>query len=384
MDGFDVAVIGGGIHGASAAYHLATRGVRAVVVEKGWPASGPTGMSSGVCRAYYRNEFLARVANEGIEMLARFPESIGADAGFQRTGFLFLHPDQDLPELERTVPRLRRQGIAAELLDRTRLDAEFPWFDLDGVGAGVWEEDAGYADPSVATLGLLRRAEELGTELRTSTRVVGIRRVGGDMEVEAADGSRIRSSRLLIAAGPWTAGLARMVGVDLPLTVERHPVAILAWGAGPRLPFGHADLMGGYYTRPEGSDLLLMGSLHPGASSDPDRFRETIDPEESLELAMALARRVPGLLEAEERGGWAGLYDVSPDWQPVIGEIAEGVFVDAGTSGHGFKLAPALGRHVADMVCGDTTDPGLAQFHPSRFSAGRSLEAGFREARILG
>ncbi len=172
--------------------------------------------------------------------------------------------------------------------------------------------------------------------------------------------------------------------MNLPLSIERHGVAVLSWGQGPRLPFGHADLIGGYYARPEGAELFLMGSLRPARRSNPDRFRETMGQEESLELAMALARRVPAMIEAEERGGWAGLYDVSPDWQPVIGEIAEGIFIDAGTSGHGFKLAPALGRHVADLVTGGPVDPGLEQFHPRRFATGHALAAGYRDARILG
>ena len=94
--------------------------------------------------------------------------------------------------------------------------------------------------------------------------------------------------------------------------------------------------------------------------------------------------RVPGLQHATSRGGWASLYDVSPDWQPVIGEIAPGVFVDAGTSGHGFKLAPALGRHVCELVTGAEVDPGLAQFQPRRFEDASALEAGYGKARILG
>ena len=97
-----------------------------------------------------------------------------------------------------------------------------------------------------------------------------------------------------------------------------------------------------------------------------------------------MLRRVPALERAEARGGWASLYDVSPDWQPVIGEVATGVFVDAGTSGHGFKLAPALGRHVADLVQGADVDPGLEQFHPRRFAEHHELGAGYGDARILG
>jgi sarcosine oxidase, subunit beta len=109
-----------------------------------------------------------------------------------------------------------------------------------------------------------------------------------------------------------------------------------------------------------------------------------IDSEESHALAKLATNRIPRLKDAISTGGWASLYDVSPDWQPVIGEVAEGVFVDAGTSGHGFKLAPALGRHIAALVAGAPVDPGLAQFHPYRFESDAELKAGFGAARIIG
>jgi glycine/D-amino acid oxidase-like deaminating enzyme len=147
----------------------------------------------------------------------------------------------------------------------------------------------------------------------------------------------------------------------------------------------HGDTVGGYYLRPEGEDQFIVGPLLPEPRVDPDDYDTQIRPDEIERLAETIVRRVPRLEGVESTGGWASLYDVSPDWQPVIGQIAPGVFVDAGTSGHGFKLAPALGRHVAALVLGDPTDPGLADFHPDRFaSGGHGLAAGYRDARILG
>src|SRR6266511_257915 len=362
------------------------RGDHAVIIEQQTPGSGPTRRSAGVCRATYRNEYLAGAAREGIEFLANFAEHTGGgDAGFHRTGFLYLHPREDVSELEQGVPRWHGLQIDVELLSPDRLRNEYPWFALDGIAVGVWEPGAGYANPPAAALGLLRRAVELGAEVRTSSRVTAVRnRAGGGAVVEIADRPAIECGRLLIAAGPWSAYLARLIGVDIPLTVERHPVALLSSGGGPWLPFGHADVAGGYYSRPEGSNHLLVGSLMSAPEPDSDRFREFIEPHESRELAGALARRVPVLANCREQGGWAGLYDVSPDWQPVIGEMADGIFVDAGSSGHGFKLAPSLGRRVADLVTGAAEDPGLLQFHPNRFATGQELQGGYREARILG
>ncbi|GIV00381.1 MAG: oxidoreductase [Actinomycetota bacterium] len=379
----DVVVIGAGVHGASAAYHLASRGVRVLVVDPRGPAGGPTGRSSAICRAYYTNPFLAEVARDSIAMIRDLPERIGREGGFRHTGLLVLHPAEDEPVVREVVPRLNAQGIRTELLTPDDISARWPAFDLSGVALGAFELDAGYADPVLVTRGLLERARELGAETRFARRVAALAPDGSGWSVGLDDGERIACGRVLLAAGPWTRPLAALVGADLPLSVERHFVASFAWGGAERVP-AHGDLPNGYYFRPEGEELFLVGPLHPEPEADPDGFREALAEAEAAEMAERVVRRVPALERAEARGGWASLYDVSPDWQPVIGEIAPGVFVDAGTSGHGFKLAPALGRHVADLVLGEDVHPELAQFHPRRFAEHRELGAGYGEARILG
>lgn len=382
MSSYDVAVIGAGVHGASVAFHLANRGVRTAVTERTSPAGGPTGRSSAIVRAYYTNAFLARVARDSIAMFRDFERHTGRDAGFRETGLLVLHPPEDEEAVREVVPRLNDQGIPTDLLEPQQVVAEWPAFDLDGIAIAAFERDAGYADPVLTTQGLLERARELGTELHLGHGVTAIERRGSAWTVSTIDGA-IAAERVLIAAGPWSAPLASMVGVDLPLTVERHIVATFAWSDDTRVP-AHGDLPNGYYFRPEGEELFLMGPLHPEPNVDPDDFDERVGTSEAERLGAGVVRRAPALRHATTRGGWASLYDVSPDWQPVIGEIAPGVFVDAGTSGHGFKLAPALGGHIADLVMGADVDAGLEQFHPRRFEQAGALDAGFGEARILG
>ena len=383
MAGFDVAVIGAGVHGASAAFHLASRGIRTVVFDPRGPAGGPTGRSSAICRAYYTNAFLADVARESIAMIRDFPEHTGRESGFRPTGLLVLHPPDDEATVRGVVPRLNEQGIPTQLLTPEQILDEWPAFALDDVAIGAHELDAGYADPVLTTQGLLERAVELGAEVRYGAAVTTIEPEGMGWALATGDGSRVSCSRVLIAAGPWTRPLATQVGADLPLTVERHIVATFAWGGAPPMP-AHGDLPNGYYFRPEGDELFLMGPLHPEPNADPEDFAEPLADAESADMGQRAVRRVPALERAEARGGWASLYDVSPDWQPMIGQIAPGVFVDAGTSGHGFKLAPALGRLVADLVQGAPTDPGLDQFHPRRFDEHHELGAGYGRARILG
>ncbi len=382
MSSYDVAVIGAGVHGASVAFHLAHRGVRTVVIERTSPAGGPTGRSSAIVRAYYTNAFLARVARDSIAMFRDFEQYTGRDAGFRETGLLVLHPPEDEATVREVVPRLNDQGIPTDLLEPQQVVTEWPAFDLDGIAIAAFERDAGYADPVLTTQGLLERARELGAEIRPGHGVTAIEREGSAWAVSTTYAS-VQTERLLIAAGPWTAPLAAMVGADLPLTVERHIVATFAWSDDTRVP-AHGDLPNGYYLRPEGDELFLMGPLHPEPTVDPDDFDERVGTNEAERLGAGVVRRAPALRHATARGGWASLYDVSPDWQPVIGEIAPGVFVDAGTSGHGFKLAPALGTHIADLLTGADADPGLEQFHPRRFEQAGALDAGFGEARILG
>lgn len=381
---FDVGVIGAGVHGASAAYHLAAKGLDVVIFDKGAPAGGPTGRSSGICRAYYTNPFLAEIARDSIAMLEDFADLTGGESGFRRTGFLFLHPVADVNKSVENAATLNELGVLVEVLDRHMLEAEFPMFDLDGIGCGIWETDAGYADPSLTTLGFLEAAIRRGAQPRLGSEIVSIDASTHSVALTSSDGQITHCDRLLIAAGPWTAPLAMNVGVHLPLTVERHVVASAAWGSVPPLPFGHADLIHDYYMKPEGESLFLLGWLAPAANADADGYMETITDQEGEDLIGAAVKRVPALEGAAPLRGWAGLYDVSPDWQPVIGEIADHIYVDAGTSGHGFKLAPALGRYVAELVISGTAIPELEQFHPRRFAHEELLAAGWGEARILG
>ena len=385
METFDVAIVGAGVHGASAAFHLSQEGVRLVIFDQGAPASGPTGRSSGVCRAYYTNRLLAEVARDSMAMFRAFAEMTGGrDAGFRQTGFLFLHPAEQVERLKSAARQLNELGTTIELFSHDELTRSFPLINPEGVMLAAWEPGAGYADPVSTTQGLFDRAVELGAVPRLYTKVARITPGAGGLILQTQDGSVVECHRLLLAAGPWTSRLAKMIGVSLPLTVERHIILILHWGDAKQMPFGHADLMNDYYCKPEGEELFCVGQLEPTDQVDPDAFSQAVTESEEMMLAEAVLRRIPQMIDARVHRGWASVYDVSPDWQPVIGEIADGVFVDAGTSGHGFKLAPALGKLVSALVMGKQLHHDFSQFHPDRFKAARPIEAGYGLAKILG
>lgn len=386
METAEVGIIGGGIHGVSAGYHLAAKGVKTVLFERGAPASGPTGRSSAICRAFYTNRFIAEVAHESLEMFAAFHDlSGGRDPGFRRTGDLYLLGPSDLAGVKQTVAMLTEIGTQVELLSPSQLEHHHPEMNAEGIAIAALEVNAGYADPVATTQGLFQRAVELGLVARLYTEITSIEaRAEGGAQVATSKLERTACSKLLIAAGPWTKRLVRAIGVDLPLTVERHFVATFGWNRTARLPYVLGDVPAEYYMKPEGEDLFLVGPLTAERQADPDAYSASVTPMEISRMASAITSRIPSLELADSRGGWASLYDVSPDWQPVIGEIAPGIFVDAGTSGHGFKLAPALGRHVASLVMGRAIDEAIHQFDPARFAADRLLAAGFGSARILG
>jgi glycine/D-amino acid oxidase-like deaminating enzyme len=385
MESYDVAVIGAGIHGASAAYHLTDRGLRVAVFERTVPAGGPTGQSNAIVRAYYTNQFLAEIAKDGMEIFQNFAElTDGADCGFRQTGGAFLHPESDAGQCREVVAQLSETGVNAEVIEPDALAELLPGVELDDIAVGVWEPDAGYADPAGTTAGLMSKAVKDGATLRTATTVRRLELRGDHVVVTDDSGGVTRADRVLVAAGPWTRPLLQQIGVDLPLIVERHVVASYSFGSVTPLPHLVCDLPGSYYFKPDGTTHFQLGWLDPTDQVDPDDFVAEILPHESAELAAAVSRRIPRLSAAQEAIGWASLYDVSPDWQPVIGQVADRVFVDAGTSGHGFKLGPALGRQVAALVAGDTVHPGLAQFDPGRFDSGDLLASGYGAARIIG
>lgn len=385
MTAFDVAIVGAGVHGASAALWLAERGARVVVLERHTPASGPTGQSSAVVRGYYVNETLARLTHESIELFHGFTDwTHGGQAGFVTTGALFLHPAEDATTVRDTARRLTGIGIRTEVLGPRELAHDFPVFTPEGIGLGAWEPGAGYADPAGTTVGMLERVRRLGARVRPDTEVTHVEPGPGAVRLRTARGERVTAGRVLLAAGPWTAGLLATFGVRLPLRAERHIVSAYGWGTADPVPYVWASMPDGIYAKPEGTAGFLVGTLREEPPADSGDFARDLTDGERIRLTEPAVRRAPHLADAVLASGYAGLYDVAPDWQPVIGLVEERVVVVAGTAGHGFKWAPALGRLVAGPLTGEPADPAMAEFRPGRFEAGELLAGGYGDAKILG
>ncbi len=381
----DVIVIGSGIAGASTAFHLAEAGISVTLIEKDHPAAGPTGKSSAVSHLFYTEPELSQLAQRGCAWLKRLPEISDGPAVFHETGMLWCAGEANAGVWEAAARRIHDQeGGEIFVITPEDLAARAPDFVMDDIAIGIWEPAYGYADPYEATNGFVKAARARGATVRQQSRVGEIETAGGRVAgVRLESGEPIAADIVIAATGPWTKALIAPLGVDLPLHIERHAMAVLdAPGqACSILPFAWCDDILAHYARPEREDTILIGTWagggtairnleakRPHAHEDPNEYDAGSDQDEAAWIIQQMLPRVPRIGELGIRPGYACLYDMSPDDLPVIGQVpgTEGLFVIAGSSGHGFKLGPAVGEEVARLVTSGRSDL-LAPFSLSRF-----------------
>jgi glycine/D-amino acid oxidase-like deaminating enzyme len=378
LAGSDLLIVGGGCMGASIAYHLAKAGVgKVTLLERRTIGSGTTGASSAIVRQHYSLPTLADMAQRSLRVFQNFADMVGGDAGFRQTGLLIGARAEDLDGLAASVAMQQGLGIDTRMIDRHELGELEPRMTADDLIGACYEPEAGYADPVAVTMAYARAARAVGAQVLTNSPVQALLVEGGRARgVRLADGTELKAEIVIVAANIWSVSLLRAVGVDLPVHATRHPCILLQQPAG----FGpqHAiffDFTNGLYLRPEGATLTLAGTLDEteAHAADPDRFQTTPSHEEAERFAIRAARRFPALENATLQSGYAGIYDVSADWQPIIGPMPgiEGLYGALGFSGHGFKLCPVVGELLADMVLGHET-PAIDRdlFRADRFAQG--------------
>lgn len=389
-----VVIIGGGSTGTSVAFQLARRfradggGRRVLLVERNTVGAGPTSKSIGIIRLHYSFYPLVAMAQRSLELFARFEELTGQTADFSRIGFLLVVGESQMPTLRENVTLQHRLGIRAEVLDPDglrRLDARLA---VDDVAGAAWEPDSGFADGYATATGFAAGARRDGAEIWEATSVSGIELQGGRVTGVTTSRGFVDASAVLVAAGPWTSPLLAPVGIEIPIVAAREQVVQLA----PPPAFGRLnivveDLIQGMFARPEAGGTVLAGVLEEEAEEvvSADSYRQRVDFDYVERVGGMWARRFPDAAGAEVRGGYASLYDVTPDWQPMLGAVdgIEGLFIAAGFSGHGFKLAPSLGEVLAAQMLGEQPPVDVSIFRLSRFAEGRLLR-GHHAQGILG
>jgi glycine/D-amino acid oxidase-like deaminating enzyme len=373
----DVVIIGGGVTGVSIAFHLAGAGPRRVVVlERRFLASGGTGRSVGIVRQLYPTPETSAMVRRSLTVFQNFSEAVGGDAGYLASGVLIGVSPAMRPKLETNLAMQRTLGIRAEILEPADLPRIEPAIDPAGLGGVLWEPESGYGDPTAVTLAYADAARRRGVTIEQGVAVTGVRVDAGRVRgVETTSGT-IDAPIVVNAAGLWSPEIAGLAGVTLPIIIGRHPVFVIQREADVPAHRVYLDLAGGSYVRPETGHLTLTGSLtddeteHP---MDPELLGAEAGFEEASAVLERTGRAVPRLADARYRRGYAGAFDITPDWMPILDQTGPaGLFTAAGMSGHGFKLAPAVGEMMAALITGAAPPVSAKPFRLDRFAAATS------------
>ena len=372
---YDAIVIGGGVIGASTAFHLAKAGVgRIALVERRTICSGNTRKSGAIVRMHYSNDPEARLALASLPYFQHWSELVGGTCGFRPTGFAILVGPENLERLERNVTRLRALGADTRVVSPAELREVMPALQTDGVAAAAYEPSSGYADAVMTTRSFAEAAQRLGVEVLEGTPVTALEGSGGRITGLQANGELLSAPVVICAANTWSPGLLRTIGVELAVTPRRAQTAYFERPDGYVGPHPVVlDTTTALYTRAHGDDQILGGAAdETGTSpSDPDQYDETADREFPGAVSARMGRRLPSLANLTLVRGEAGLYDMSPDTRAIIDAApgVAGLYLAAGFSGTGFKKAPAVGLGLAELVtAGRATSVDLAPFRFSRFA----------------
>lgn len=378
----DIVIVGAGVMGASIAFQLAQRKAgRILVLDKDHVASGGSGRSSALIRMHYSFPAEVQLALVSLRMFEHWQEVVGESTLFHKTGFVrIVHPNET-GRLRSNVEMQHSLGVNVELIPRKQLRELEPDWLVDDVEFAAYEPDSGYGDGAGVANDFLARARDLGVIYSPRTRVTRFLRQNGFVYGVATDQGEIHGSAVIAATGPWTRALFEEVGYTLPIETEFHQVAILK-NAAEMKPGGCAciDSCTATYFRPDGPDKFLVGDFYGTRPVDPNNYPQRASDESLEELIERARRRIPKLENAEVMRGVTGVYDMTPDSRPLLGEIPgiHGLYVCAGFSGMGFKISPAIGIVMSELLLdGAARTVDISNFYPNRFSEKRPIHAEF-------
>ncbi len=372
-----IVIIGGGVMGASTAYHLALRGCTDVVLleREAFFGLGATGRCAGGIRYQFSTEINIRLSQLSLPMLERFEAETGQAIDLQWPGYLFLLTNErDVAKFEHNVALQNSLGVPTEWLTGDEIRQRIPLLAADDVLAGTYHKGDGLADPNGVVNGYINAARRLGVTALTETAVSSIETQNGKITAVHTNQGTIQCNTVVNAAGPWAGVVSDMVGVPLPITAVRRQM--LTTTAVPDIPKDFPfiiDFAQSLYFHREGNGLLT-GMSNPGQKPG---FDQTVDEDWEFTHMETAINRLPVLANAGRQSGWAGLYEVTPDAHPVLGGVAQmaGYFIVAGFSGHGFMHGPIAGLLMSEFILdGAAATLDVSMLDYQRFAEGRLVE----------
>src|SRR5579883_828865 len=377
----DIIIIGGGVMGTSIAYHLAKSGERRVtLLERQAICNGTTGRSGAIVRQHYSNDFTIRMAKESLAVFQHFDEVVGGDAGFLTTGMVVLADEQGVQALQANVQMQQEQGVNTMLLEPEEISEMAAGYSSKGVALACYEPETGVADPMATTSCFASRARDYGAVIREGEPVTGILTEHGRVQGVRTTQGEVYAPVVVLAANVWSVALAKTIGIDLPIIATRHPMVALRrpndFGGRQVLHAVGLDLTRDIYLRPDIGGITLVGSTENVFTlSDPDSYAQGLSEDEIAHFRQQASGSIPALSRAVPRGGWAGIYDDTPDFHPILDRLPpyEGLYCAAGFSGHGFKLSPVIGQWMAGVILTGNKPEDMQHFAFERFSNGNEI-----------
>jgi sarcosine oxidase subunit beta len=371
----DIVIIGGGVMGASAAYHLAKRGMKNIVLleKEEFFGTGATGRCAGGVRYQFSTEINVKLSLESLPMIERFRDEIGQDVNYRQCGYLLIATDEkDAATFKHNVELQNRLGVQTQLLSGEEVRARLPLMKFEDAIAGTFNQKDGIVDPNSVVAGYISAAQKLGVKALNHTEVTGICVKGDEIEAVETTQGTIQTRRILNAAGPWAGQIGEMAGVEIPIVPVRRQMFTTAplQEIPEDFPFV-IDFAQSLYFHREGEGLLI------GMSNQEEKpgFDQNIDEEFEFVNLEAAIERMPLLERARRASHWAGLYEVTPDAHPIFGgSNLKGFTICAGFSGHGFMHGPVAGKLMSEYILdGKFSTLDVSMLDLARFEEGRLI-----------
>jgi sarcosine oxidase subunit beta len=371
MESADVVIAGGGIMGCALAYQLRRRNVDVLLLERETLGSQSTGKCAGGVRQQFSSEGNVRLQRMSVGMLQRFEEEIGHPADFRQIGYLFvLTQPQQVEDFRHNMDLWHRVGLSeARWVDPAEAQRMVPVLNVDDVLGCTFCPTDGIASPADVTSGYAAAARRLGARVKEGVAVTGIDVSGGRVQGVRTSAGDVATRLVFNCAGAWSASIGRMAGLEIPVLPYRRHIAVT--GTFPAVPRNNpmtVDFQTSLYFHPEGDGVLIGMSDR----EEPPGYVEDVNWEFLEKMFAQAARRAPALSAAGVKTAWAGLYEVTPDHQAILGPMPEleGFWCAAGFSGHGFMQGPAAALLLTQLLLDHKSEIDISSFAFERFARG--------------